>query len=267
MNPINFFNSCKAEVLKVRKTALIWVSVIGAILMAAMIFGVFQMRYLDFVNAIGRNPWEDYLNYSLPVIEVFLIPYIVLVCSSLAYYEHHNQSWKLLHTLPFSKRNFYFSKLLMALSLILLTYLLFALLTFISGNILDIFYPQFEFAHYPPNWHRIMQVILRSFLSAMGIIGLHHWISIRWKNYLVPVGIGLAGYIVAIVISGQFNLARFFPYSGPVYLGRILGGRNPTAMGVEYYGGLTDIEWMSVSLFLLFSLAGSLEMQWKQIKA
>ncbi len=266
LSSITFYRSFISETLKVKKTALLWVSIMGAFAMAGLIFIIHLARVTEFVGPIGANPWVAYLNFSLPIIEIFLIPYIVLICSSIAFYEHQGQAWKLLYTLPIKKVNFYFSKLLLALFLLVGAYILFALLTYCSGMILGFIFPSFEFHYYPPEWINIVRVIARSFISALAILALQFWISIRWKNYVIPVGIGLLGYIFGLSIAGAFKWAQFIPYCAPIYVGRLMGGQSAESMDMTLFAGLGNVEWYSLIGFLIFSILGFLEQKYRNVK-
>ena len=266
LSSIPFYRSFTSEILKVKKTALLWVTALGAFAMAGIIFMVFLIRATEFVGPVGANPWVGFLEFSLPIIEIFLIPFIVLVCSSIAFYEHQAQAWKLLYTLPVRKEHFYFPKLLLALILLMGAYLLFALLTFCSGTLLGFIYPSFEFHYYSPEWANIFKVIARSFISALSIVGLHYWISLRWKNYVVPVGIGLFGYILGLSIAGAFKWAQFIPYCAPIYIGRLMGGQSAASMDMTLFAGLSNVEWYSITGFLLFSILGFQEQKLRNVK-
>ena len=51
-----------------------------------------------------------------------------------------------------------------------------------------------------------------SFVASLGIVGIQFWLSFRFKNFIVPLGIGMTLVIVGLIAS-RAPEAIYFPYA------------------------------------------------------
>jgi hypothetical protein len=192
---------------------------------------------------------------------LLITPYAVLVTGAMVYPEHQSNAWKYLYTLPLRGGNFYFAKLLVTLGLIVITYLVFFLTLLGSGYLLSVLLPQLQLQDYSPGAGRLFTVVARSFLSLLGLTALQFWLSVRWKNIVVPVGIGFLGFIIGFVVATKTKLALYFPYAYPVYTSLLLNNDLPENSHLVEWGGLVQTEWYSLVYFVLFSALGYWEVR------
>lgn len=243
-----------------------WLVLFGGIFIAGFIF-LLHFFNVDRFTEKAHDPWGLYFELSFMMVAMlFLIPFVVLIASSVVYPEHNGNAWKHLYALPLKKGNFYFSKLLTILVLIALTYLIFFVFGLIAAYVLDLIFPAFGFRKYPPAIGNYSMRLLHSYLAVVGIVGLHYWLSVRWSSFILPIGIGLLGFIVAIFlifIGNRFDLATYLPYTYPMVVGAELGTK---PMGLERFAGLLTVEWLSIGLLILFSLIGFYEEKTKNVK-
>lgn len=251
-----FVRSLRAELLKLKSTPILWLSLGGGVLMAGFIFLIFYFN-VSKLSANPGNPWSIYLSISYMFTAMLvMVPYVVLLASSVVYPEHDSSAWKRLYALPLKKSNFYFSKLLAILLLVFLMLTLYFVGSILAGYLLDFLLPAYGFRNYPGNFQDFAGRLLHAFLSILAIAALHYWLSVQWKSFILPIGIGLAGFIVAIFLvffGERFDLAAFFPYTYPLLMGAEFG---TDPVGLERMGWLTKVEWYSIALFLIFALGG-----------
>ena len=262
---INYLNSLKAEFLKTKRTPILWVSIIGALFITSFIFLLHYVE-VEKLNEVGKSPWGRYFQFGFAMVSMLLlVPYVVLVNSAVVYTEHNALGWKYLYTLPLSKGNFYFAKLGMVLLLIVSTYVLFLLSILLGGYLLVLLKPEFGFQSFPPPVGSMMVDLMHSFISILGITGLHFWLSIRWKNFIPPVSIGLLAFILALtlVISQKYDLAIYFPYCYSTLVGNQYGLEE--FAGLKQWGPLTDAEWYSLGFFIVFNVIGFWEERNKNV--
>jgi hypothetical protein len=138
------------------------------------------------------------------------------------------------------------SKLAAILLLIPGCYLLFIVLSLLAGIILNWFYPVLTFFSFSPGYRMILFTAARSFISLTGIIAFQYWISMRFKNFIVPIGIGIAGIILSGMIIHHWKYEDFYWYLQPS-LSLI---HRPEKAGKFF---LIKAEWISLLYFCVFT--------------
>lgn len=261
----HFKRSVIAEVFKLKRTPILWLAIIGGLFISVFIFLIYAFKVEQLAKP-DSSPWIAFLGMSFTMVSMLLIPYVVLVTSSIVQMEHNSYSWKYLYTLPLKRGNFYFSKLLVAILLIALTYFIYFVSILGAGLVLGLMNPVYGFQNYPPATGLLINELIHSFISIMGITALQYWLSIRWKNYTTPIGIGLLGFVVSFVIVGNTDLAFYFPYCFPTFIGFSLGSKEVADIALAQYGWLTHIEWYSLIYFIVFTFIGYYEEQVKNVK-
>jgi hypothetical protein len=68
----------------------------------------------------------------------------------------------------------------------------------------------------------ILKMNLKSFVSLLGIISIQYWLSLRLKNFIVPIGIGLCLLITAMIIQRWEHIYKF-PYAYSFLTFRTMG--------------------------------------------
>lgn len=263
---ITFTGAIKAELIKLKRTPILWIVLISGFLVPGMLFLIYFFNVEDFSKRTG-DPWLFFFDLGFMLTAMlFLAPFLVLVCSSVVYSEHSAGAWKYLYALPLKKGSYYFSKLLTVMLLILLSCVLFVLSVVLTAYLLDLFHPVYGFRSYPPALGHLLLRLLHALLSILGLIALHYWLSMRWKSFIAPIGIGLLGFIMAIfvVFIGQrFDLGVWLPYAYPMLTGLEFGSE---PLGLEYWGWFTRVEVYSIGLFVLFCGVGFYEEWVKNVK-
>ncbi|MBK7871227.1 MAG: ABC transporter permease [Saprospiraceae bacterium] len=262
-----FSRSIVAETFKLKRTPLLWIALIGGIFVSGFVFLIYVFSVENLGNVKG-NPWNLYFRFGFTMISLlFAMPYIVLVTSSITYFEHNSNTWKFLYTLPLQKGNFYFSKLFVVISLIAVTYIVYFISLFITGYLLDFIRPVYGFQKTAPDFVWFISTLGHSYLSLLGITSLHYWMSIRWKNFILPMSIGLLGFIIAvfILLAKKYDMAIYFPYAYAGLVGLELGPHNePT--GMLQFWKLTSAEWLSLACFVVFTFVGFWEEKKSNVK-
>lgn len=249
---INFYNSVIAEFFKIKRTPIIWI-----VLLTGSIVGGFHMLDYNFgapwnVN-LDTNPWTRYLNLSSGMLACFIFtPFIVLLISSIVNIEHKSNTWKYLYSLPLAKGDFHFSKLIVAITLMIITLLIFVAGLFTVAYILHLLHPEYEFNFHQPDLSRLISVLLRLLIAVSAIVGFQYWLSLKFKNYIIPMGIGIGLFIAGIIFSvSNTPYSMYFPFSYP-FLYHDFKMLPVDKVGIESFGWLNNMECYSLLVFLFF---------------
>lgn len=261
---ITFYNSIQAEIQKVKNTPILWISIGSALFLGLFVFLSFALDTRDQVMSIGSNPWERYIRMSMHLMAIFILPIIILLASSVAQTEHRNNMWKQLYSLPVQHQTIFLSKLLLQLLAISTFFIVFMVIGLIGGYILGWIEPLYELSYYRPTLLLWLRVLSRTFLAALGILAFQYWISVRWQNFIIPIGIGLVGFILMLVMMNNSPLIVYVPFGYPSLI-LLRYGFNADVTGLEQIAFLYNVEWYSILCFLVFTGLGLWEEQRKEI--
>lgn len=248
----SIFKSISAELLKLKSTYVLWL----ALLVVSFIsFVVFIGHYLD-VNSmarIGENPWDRIGNAGHAILSIFMLNlFSVLIISASAFVENKSSGWKLLYTYPRYRSTIFYSKLLVILIVVLLTICAVAFGLIITGYGLDLLRPEYEFRYYPIGLLEFTNGLIHSFLALLGVIGIQYFLSLQFKNFLIPTGIGVIGFIMGLIL-GTLNTPKslYCPYSYPLIV-KDFNMFTIDKVGVVQYGWLNNVEIYSLICFVVF---------------
>ncbi len=215
-----FIHSFESEWLKRRRSLASWLVVCGAFFTPTLIIAAKVYRHSSLKLAYSSPTyWENQWKISWESMAVFLLPVgTILATSLITQLEYKNNSWKLVHTTPQRFSTIFLAKLSVILVMMLQFLVLFNVGIYISGIIPGLLfgvpYPK---ATLPFNYFLIENT--RYFLACLPIIALQYLISLRFKNFLVPVGVGFALWILSIgMLPWKFSFIIPYTYTSLNYL-------------------------------------------------
>ncbi|WP_462267905.1 ABC transporter permease [Mucilaginibacter sp.] len=235
-----FLLSLQSEFYKSRKTLGFWCAVVLPLLIVALLFIAFYSNSAKFEKLPPQMLWIQYSFAILGIMGTLLLPiYIVFVTYSVNSVEHKADTWKTLFSLPISKWAIYSSKYLYAMFLVALCLALFASFTVCSGLLLSVLKPALRFSSYSFA-SPLFQIYTKLFLASQGILAIQFLLSLLWKDFLKPMGIGFAGTIIGVIMAvNKWEYAYLFPYAHPALalsLGSSSGKKAKTAaFALEYF--------------------------------
>lgn len=210
--------SFRSEIIKSKNTFALWLVLFGAAFSPALLFLIYLNRPANFIPKPGQNPWDFFMSNGLQFISFFFIPFfIVLLCGLVVSIEHKSNTWKHLFTLPVSKSTVYVNKLLIILSLAVICYGLFFVLLLVSGGLIGLVKPELKFMSHTPDFGLITKLLFRSFISTLGILAIHYWLSIRLKNMILPIGIGLVCIVTGTILFGRWDNLIYYPHAYTIF--------------------------------------------------
>lgn len=210
---LSFINSFQSEWLKKRHSAGSWLTLIGGFFIPAIIL---TGRLVDFssmstLNASGQL-WMVLYNRCWQFMAIFLLPMGVIMTTSLVtQLEFRNNTWKQLHSTPQRLTVIFFAKLTVILVMMTQFFLLFNIGIFLCGVIPSLF----KGVPYPSAPFPILSFLKGNagfFVDCLPIIALQYLVSLQFRNFLVPIGVGI-GLFVASMISLLWKYGYYVPYS------------------------------------------------------
>ena len=171
---------------------------------------------------------------------------IVLAVSLITQLEFKNNAWKQLHTTPQPFISIYFSKLALLIVMLLELFFLFNIGIYFSAMVPALLISKIPYPNYAVDAGAILLQNGRYFILCLPMVALQYMISLQFKNFLIPLGVGLA-LVVGGLISISWQYAFTFP---PVYTAlHFLQSSNGSVPAHNL------LLW-SLAYFILFTLVG-----------
>lgn len=210
---LSFIKSFQSEWLKKRRSAAVWLTVIGGFFIPVI---VLVNRCIDssllYAENTSAHLWESIFNHCWQFMALFLLPMgVILATSLITQLEFKNNTWKQLHTTPQRMTTIFFAKLTVIMVMMLQFFILFNIGIYLAGAAPSLF---FRSAPYPAEAIPFMAALhanSKFFIDCLPIIGLQYLIALQFKNFLVSVGSGLAIY-VASIIGLSWKYGYVLPY-------------------------------------------------------
>ena len=210
---MTFIHSFQSEWLKTRRSLAAWLVIIGSFFIPAIMFAV-RLVYHEKLQGDSIAPafWETLFGNCWQTMAFLLLPMGVILSTSLiAQLEYRNNTWKQLHTTPQ-----YFSTIFLAKFAVIATMMLQFLVLFNIGILLTGFVPHLLFGvalpQQPVPWGYFLTQNAYFFVDCLPIIALQYLISLQFKNFLVPLGVGF-GILLASLISLEWKYCYWMPYT------------------------------------------------------
>ena len=197
----NFRYALSTEFIKSKNTFAWWLVFLGAGFMPFFVSFVFLTKWEHLIPQNGQNPWGDFTEMSWKGMGFLYTPFfiVLLICLYLNI-EHKNNTWKHIFTLPVSKTSIYFEKLLTVLIFIAIFYGLYIPIWIICGYLVGLIRPQLLLSTHSPDYSSLFGLCFHSYVSSLGILAIHFWLSIRFKNMVIPVAIAVICSIIWVAL-------------------------------------------------------------------
>ena len=253
---MNFLISTRAEMTKTKRSASFWLSLLGAAVIPALFF----LAYVIKPERSYSQDWARHFLQGWQAFNAFLLPmFVILICSLIPQIEYKNNAWKQVFASPQTIGNIFFSKYLTILIMILFLFVVFNIFMLLSAIIPNFFYSKFTFLTKSINWSQVYLLNLKTFVSLLAIISIQYWLSLRFRNFIVSIGMGLAFLVTALILY-QFRWEHIYkvPYAMPVL----------TMEGILETGSTGSIlqnhELNSIGYFVFFSTLAFLDMRFRK---
>ncbi|RYD97124.1 MAG: hypothetical protein EOP50_05975 [Sphingobacteriales bacterium] len=229
----------RAEMLKSKRTAAFWMSIIGAAFIPVVFFLVYALKAekLAPVANASPEPWMLYLGMGWNSLNSFLFPmYIILICALIPQIEFRNNAWKQVWASPQTNGNVFFGKFLSIHTLILMFFLSFTVLMITGALLANAIHSVYPFFSHAIDWRALGVLSLKTYLSILSISAIQYWLSLRFKSFVAPVGIGLALLVGALIATSfGWEHANKIPYAYPILSIQSMKGNHLEINRHEWY--------------------------------
>jgi hypothetical protein len=216
---MNFINSLQSEWMKSRRSAASWLCIIGASFLP-ILFVVSFLKDHSTINAIHgqENVWKIYFFKIWRFMALAILPFGVILSSTLiAQIEFRNNTWKQLHAMPQSLTTIFIAKLSAIILMVIKFFIIFNIGILLSAIIPSLLFQQ-KLPTVPFPIYFFMEINIKIFISCLPVIALQFLLSLQFKNFLVPIGVGLLLLVGSIILIFGWKYAYLSPYSYTILL-------------------------------------------------
>lgn len=247
---MNLLVSLRSELLKTIRTASFYLTLIGAAA-GPVIYLLNVLVDEDEIDASKKDPLNALFKMLSEMNGTALFPlFVILICTLLPQIEYRNNTWKQVFASPQTKANVYLAKF-MNVHLLMLVFLiathLFMFLTIVGINFIK---PTLNLFKHPLNGNVVLVNAANAYILLLAVCAIQFWMGLRFRNFIVPIGIGLALWLSGTIMAVQYksNLVYYFPYSFHAF-----------PVSTKLKSSLTQIAWTSLVYALLFLIVGFLD--------
>jgi hypothetical protein len=247
-----FQAALKAEIQKGKNSFALWLSLFGTVANVVMFSLYFLFRPAPEGVGVEKAPWEAFIVLFYDSVSFMMLPlYVIILCSLITFQEHRSGSWMNLLSLPLTRWQLYSAKQVYTLLHFVAAHLLFIVSMLLAGLLIGLFYPASGLLAFPP-LGLIALLAAYTILSILGLLAFHAWISWRFSHFIIPLTIGIIGFVLAALLGPEWPGAVGFWYATPiVYMPEWRG-----LVEYESWGGLGLHYGASLFWFGFFTLIG-----------
>jgi hypothetical protein len=75
----------------------------------------------------------------------------------------------------------------------------------------------YVFTGRPVPWRQLSTIAIKMFASTLGIVAIQYWLSLSFKSFVTPIGIGMALLTGGLMIR-QWEYISYYPYMHPLLI-------------------------------------------------
>lgn len=243
-------NSFLSEWLKRKRSLASWLVFVGAFFTPAIILAARMKNYAALPKLYAEEDfWQKVWNQAWESMEVFLLPIgIILATGLIAQIEFKNNTWKQLHATPQNFTTIYIAKFLVILLMLVQVFILFNIGFYLSAAIPALIFSNVSLPSAPIPAMSFWNGNVNFFVDCLPILALQYLLSLQFKNFLVPVGAGLAIWFLGVgMLSWEYSY--LLPYNHGAIRYMVATGHIKREIPV-------NIEYLALVYFAVFMLAG-----------
>lgn len=247
----SFINSFQSEWLKRKRSLATWLVLVGAIFVPSIILASRIKNYANLSKLYDADDfWLVHWNQSWEVMAIILLPLgVVLATSLITQIEYKNNTWKQLHTTPQTLTIVFFAKLAVILTMMTTLFVLYNVAVYLSAILPSIIFSNVSYPQAPMPAGFFLKANLNFFVDCLPILALQYLISLQFKNFMIPIGVGLIVWVLSIgMLSWEYSYLIPYAYCSLDFVSQ---------PGHKFQRDFpVDLQLLALGYFLIFIIVG-----------
>lgn len=207
-----FISNTVAEFIKVKRSFALWLTILAAVFIPAINAIILLERPEILITKFEQTPWLTFFRFNWKNVAAVILPmYMMLITSLIVQIEFRNNTWKQVYASPRPFANIFFSKLLVIQAFVPLYLVCFNCFVLLSGLLVHALNPAYQLTASRIDWHNLVLISGRVYLGGLAVSVIQYWLSLRFRNFVVPLGLGLGLWITGIVLM-DWDKIIYYPY-------------------------------------------------------
>jgi hypothetical protein len=246
----------RSEILKTKRTASFYFTLIGAAAVP-LIFFINMLTDDDGIDATRKDPLNGIFKIDTEMNGLVFFPvFVILVCTLLAQIEYKNNTWKQVFASPHSKLNVFIAKFIniqMLILLFLVANVIFMFIVLVLTNWID---PKLGLFSKPLNWSLLLLRLANSYLLILALSAFQFWLGLRFKNFILSVGLGFALWLTCIIMALEYHstIVEYIPHSFQLF--SVVPPLQPK---------LEQVVWTSLGYAIVFLVLGFIDFRRRRL--
>jgi lantibiotic transport system permease protein len=247
---MNIALSLRSEMLKTRRTASFYFTLIGA----AIVPVVFVLNVLmdpDDMDSTRKDPLNGLFKLLAEMNGLAFFPwFIILICTLLPQIEYRNNTWKQVFASPQTKLNVFLAKFLNIQLLMVLFLVATHVFMFVAMFIANLIKPSLHIFDSSLNTTLVLTKAGNAYVSMLAMTSLQFWMGLRFRNFIIPIATGLTLWLMATVLMLEYHasFAPYLPYCFQIFY-----------VYPKYHSQLPQVQWTSLGMSVFFLVLGFLD--------
>lgn len=201
-----------AESLKLKRTLALRLAVIAPLFIVLLQLGVYLARGED-VERAATNPVAGFARGIVTLWTLLFLPFWATLAASLcASLDHGGNHWDQLFALPMRRWPVYAAKWIVVIGLVVLSSICLPLFAVAAVEVLK--HVRVEWKGVALPWPLLLNGVSRGCGACLLLISLQCWLSLRWRSFLVALGVGITGIMSGIIlISAPLKFLSLYPWT------------------------------------------------------
>ncbi len=210
---MNLLITLRSEMLKTKRTASFYFTLVGAAVVPVVFFLNVMM---DGIEDTRRDPLNQIFKLQAEMNGLAFFPwFIILIATLLPQIEFRNNTWKQVLASPQTKAALFLAKFLNIHLLMLLFLVSTHLFMFIAIGLANIIDPTIGLFKNPLDWQKVFINAGNAYVTMLALCSIQFWAGLRFKNFIVPIAGGLALWLMGTIMAFEFHssMIYYFPHS------------------------------------------------------
>lgn len=236
-----FFANTSAEFIKTKRSFALWLTILAAAFIPAINAVILLERPEVLLTKFEQTPWLTFLRFNWKNVAAVILPmYIILITNLVVQIEFRSNTWKQVYASPRPFADIFFSKLLVIQALVPFYIICFDGFVLLSGLLVHSLNPAYRLTVTSIDWQSLLLISGRVYLGCLSVSIIQYWLSLRFRNFVIPLGLGLGLWITGVILM-DWDKSIYYPYVYSAFMFFIDFEKEPGQLVVLTVSSLTAL--------------------------